>query len=284
MKTLEESIKNGAFTKEEILNKIAYAFHYEGWYKDTIEGKFGLNTDGADHGRFRASKNAELDKAFFGKIQFNEEGFSIETDNHGNPLYKREISEDGKAKYFVDSAIKGWDFLPPSWKQENFEAAKVVLTHLKRCENMNFPVSRFFNVISISIHNWWVARQLAGEFGIDTEVAFLNGTLSNDDIKYIKGDTTEIKEPSTLLKNLLKITTKEKLNNIWGIENFVSYSELPFEEQIKDTRQIEYAIKAINQATKCDLDYFVDQEWQVSDKINQICLEHNQNKNPNQDN
>lgn len=284
MEKLKKLIESGAISEESLLNHIAYSFHYEGWYKDTIEGKFGLQTDGADHGRFRASKNASLDKEFFENIQFNEEGYSVNTDKNENPLYKREISEDGKTKYFVDSAIKGWDFLPPSWKQENLEAAKIVLNHLENCENSNLSVSRYLPAISTSIHKWWVARQIAGEFGIDTDVAYMNGTLSNDDVKYIKGEVGGMKDPTMLLKNLLNITTKERLNNIWGIENFVSYVELPFEEQIKDTRQVEYAIKAINKATNNQLDYYIDQEMLVSDKINQMCLENSQKKNQNQDN
>lgn len=282
MGNLNQLFENKSISEEELLNRIAFAFHYEGWYKDTIEGKFGLGTDGADHGRFRASKNAKLDQNFFASKKFNDDGLSIETDKHGNPLYKKEIGQDGNAKYYVDSAIKGWNFLPPSWKQENLEAAKVVLKHLERCEQNNLSISRFLPAISILIHNWWVARQIAGEFGIDPEVAFLNGTLSNDDIKYIKGQSKENKEPSTLLNNLLQITTKEKLNSIWGIENFVSYPELPFEEQIKDTRQVQYAINAVNKATNNNINYFLDQEMLVADKINQMCLENAKNKTQNQ--
>lgn len=281
MEALSEKIKKGSISKEELLNKIAFAFHYEGWYKDTIEGKFGLKTDGADHGRFRASKNATLDQKFFASKEFNDDGYSLETDKNGNPLYKRE-QVNGGFKYLVDSAIKGWNFLPPSWKQENLSAAEIVLNHLERCEQNNLSISRFLPAISILIHNWWVARQIAGEFGIDPEVAFLNGTLSNDDIKYIKGQSKENKEPSTLLNNLLQITTKEKLNSIWGIENFVSYPELPFEEQIKDTRQVQYAINAVNKATNNNIDYFLDQEMLVADKINQMCLENAKNKTQNQ--
>ena len=74
MEALSEKVKKGSISKEELLNKIAFAFHYEGWYKDTIEGKFGLKTDGADHGRFRASKNATLDQKFFASKEFNDDG------------------------------------------------------------------------------------------------------------------------------------------------------------------------------------------------------------------
>ncbi len=277
MEALSERIKNGSISKEELINKIAFAFHYEGWYKDTIEGKFGLKTDGADHGRFKASKNATLDQEFFAAKEFNDDGYSLETDKNGNPLYKRE-QVNGGFKYYVDSAIKGWNFLPPSWKQENSSAAEIVLNHLEHCENEGMSISRYLPAISVIIHKWWVARQIAGEFGIDTTEARLLGTLSNDDVKYIKGEAAKPKKPSMLLKNLLNVTTKERLNEIWGIENFVSYDELPFEEQIKDTNQVKYALNAINKATNNQIDYYLDQEMLVIDKINQMQMQNNKNQ------
>ena len=120
--------------EDRLLQEVAYAFHYEGWYKDSIEGKFGLQKDEngnvivPDHGRFRPSKNPEMDKEFFESIEFGEDGFSTVTDDFGNPLYKKEGD-----KYFVDSAIKGWDFLPPSWKEDNIKAAQTVLKNLQHC-------------------------------------------------------------------------------------------------------------------------------------------------------
>ena len=37
---------------KELINNLAWVLHYESWYKNTIEGKFGLNEDGtgSDHG------------------------------------------------------------------------------------------------------------------------------------------------------------------------------------------------------------------------------------------
>lgn len=81
-----------------------------------------------------------------------------------------------------------------------------------------------------------------------------------------------------LLKNLLNVTTKERLNEIWGIEKFVSYDELPFEEQIKDTNQVKYALNAINKATNNQIDYYLDQEMLVIDKINQMQMQNNKNQ------
>lgn len=265
------------FTNEDLVNKVAYALHYHGWYKDTIEGKFGLETDGADHGRFRASKNAQLDEDFFSKILFNDEGYSLNTDEHNNPLYKK---EDGK--YYVDSAIKGWDFLPPSWKQENLEAAKVVIYKIDvfytstRENFLNPPsITTCLKGIGQYIHNEWVARQIAGEFGIDKDDAILLGTLTTDDLKYIKGETQEVKNPSRLLQKF----GKEKLAGIWGIENFVAFKDLPFEEQLKDIRQVEYGLKTINAYTKNEIPYLVDDAILVEDKINQMIQQQHELEN-----
>lgn len=369
---------------EELLNKVAFALHYNGWYKDTIEGKYGLNTDGADHGRFRPSKNAELDAEFFASLNFNEEGYSLVTDKHGNPLYKREIAEDGSVKYFVDSAIKGWTFLPPSWQEENLQAAQTVLSIISsRAKGYDTSFVIFDNLKSMGggIHTEWVKRQLESIFGLSDSYW---ETLNNADLQYIKGEISQLDGktqqhshlfnkfqffvelyyeiahlspeerthytakntffPGTQIpfvfdekffktygkffdsvsKQLdaqpeprnMEAVTKELFKNVWGIENFVSYNELPFEEQLKDIRQVSYALKVIcanpELVKSCDEkyiacatvpltkdelnklgiikhgekieNYFLDQEMLVSDKINQMILENSQNKNKQQDN
>ena len=249
---------------EELLNRVGYALHYNGWYKDSIEGKFGLKETGADHGRFRDSKNAKLDAEFFANIEFDENGMSVATDEHGNPYYKKVVKENGEVAYQVDSAIKGWDFLPPSWKQENLEAAKVVRLLLTRCYNMRKSISKQLGTISNIIHCEWVARQLSGKFGVTSYNAFYLGTLNKDDLAYIKNPNAP---KPTEESELLKYFGREKLSGIWGIENFVGFNELPFEEQVKDTRQVLYTLKVVNKMTENQIDYFVDEEMAVEGKI-----------------
>ena len=260
---------------EELLNRVAFALHYNGWYKDSIEGKFGLKETGADHGRFRNSKNPKLDAEFFSQIQFDENGMSLATDEHGNPYYKRVVKENGEVVYQVDSAIKGWDFLPPSWKQENLEAAKVVIQNLSFCYNTECSAAQYLDQISNIIHERWVARQLAGELGIAQDKALALRTLNKDELPYIKDENSS--EPTTKSK-LLKNVGRERLSAIWGIENFVSYEELPFEEQLKDSRQVIYAIRVINEMSKNEIDYFVEQYVDVSDKLSQRVLINEQKK------
>lgn len=93
--------------------------------------------------------------------EFNDDGYSLETDKNGNPLYKRE-QVNGGFKYLVDSAIKGWNFLPPSWKQENLSAAEIVLNHLEHCENEGMSISRYLPAISVIIHNGGLQDKLLG--------------------------------------------------------------------------------------------------------------------------
>ena len=263
---------------EELLNRIGYALHYEGWYKDSIEGKFGLDKEtgvGSDHGRFRGSKNADLDARFFSQIEFDENGMSVVTDEHGNPYYKRVVNENGEVAYQVDSAIKGWDFLPPSWKQENLAAAELVIAIATYSWNKEISISADLDYLGKGIHNAWVARQVEGELGIPYKEALKLGTLNKYDLAYIKDSTLfSEKEASALWREV----GRDKLSKIWGIENFVGFEELPFEEQVKDTRQVLYALRVINEMTNDQIGYFVEQEQLVGDKIAQKVFENEQNK------
>ena len=245
---------------EELLNAVAYRMHYDGWYKNSIEGKFGLETDGYDHGRFRPSKDASMDKEFFAGKEFDENGYSKETDEHGSPYYKRE-EKDGKVVYYVDSAIKGWDFLPPSWKYENIKGAEVVLKQIRNSGTLNLKY--FITEISNNIHKKWVARQLASEFGGDANEAHRYGRLTKEDVAFLKGETEVNKNPSMLFNKL----GKEKLAGIWGFENFVEFKDLPFEEQIKDTNLIVTGLEVLSEFGD---DYAKDQLKSVKDAVEKI--------------
>lgn len=262
-------------SSDELANRVGFALHYNGWYKDSIEGKFGLKETGADHGRFRNSKNAKLDEEFFANIEFDENGMSVATDEHGNPYYKKVVKGNGEVAYQVDSAIKGWDFLPPSWKQENLEAAKAAISLVRFGWTRDLKMPGWLDFFAVVIHKAWVARQLEGEFKIPYLDAHKLGTLNKDELAYIKDPNAP---KPTEESELLKYFGREKLSGIWGIENFVGFNELPFEEQVKDTRQILYTLKVVNKMTKNQIDYFVEQYVTVSDKLSQRVLINEQKK------
>lgn len=229
-------MKNKILSKQELIEELAWTLHYESWYKESIEGKFGLNSDGtgSDHGRFRKSKDNELDKEFIESLEFDKNGESILKDEHGNPYYKM---IDGE--FYVDSAIKGFDFLPPSWKKENIEAAKVIIANIEHCIKHNLNIGKNFLLISYVIHREWVARQIAGATGIDFDLAFLWGEMT---VEEVKGIENHYMRHSEIFKQL----GGEILRNIWGYENFVDFEHLPYEEQIKDINQILYGLKLLN--------------------------------------
>lgn len=229
-------MKNKILSKQELIEELAWTLHYESWYKESIEGKFGLNSDGtgSDHGRFRKSKDNGLDKEFIESLEFDENGESILKDEHGNPYYKM---IDGE--FYVDSAIKGFDFLPPSWKKENIEAAKEVLFIIEHCIKDNLRMDDFLIEISAIIHKAWVARQIVGTTGMDYDLARFLGTITVEEVKGIESHSFEHSE-------LFKRLGAETLKNIWGYENFVDFEHLPYEEQIKDINQILYGLKLLN--------------------------------------
>ena len=139
-------------------------------------------------------------------------------DKHGNSYYKIE-----NGVFYVDSAIKGFDFLPPSWKRENIKAAMTVLNQICTCIANNYDMGKMFESIGENIHNEWVARQVADITGQAIEKAKTLGTLTKDELEG-KEDTTQ---KHTRLYNAIG---KDKLNEIWGVENFVGFKELPFNE------------------------------------------------------
>ena len=124
------------FNEEQLINHLAWVLHYESWYKESIEGKFGLNSDGtgSDHGRFRKSKDKTLDEEFIKSIQFDENGYSLLKDEHGNPYYKMENGE-----FYVDSAIKGFDFLHVAFSYFMFcnNIIKMMHTFRQNGDNIN---------------------------------------------------------------------------------------------------------------------------------------------------
>ncbi len=258
---------------EKFLNHLAYTLHMETWYKGTIEGKFGLDKDGADHGRFRASKNAAMDKEFFEKVEFSEDGYSLETEEHGFPLYKREVGEDGKVKYFVDSAILGWKFLPPSWKDDNLQAAKTLVGLMQHCKNDELNIGSYIQVVGSLIHKRWVARQVHGMDGSYTaQEAIILGRLSKEELDWIQDKGPEpVGETSGLYEHF----GKDALKNVWGIENFVEFENLTKEEQIKDVMQMKYAVDLA--AKTLGDEYFRKQAPSVSAAIERFSKTQTQN-------
>lgn len=287
--------------KQELINNLAGVLHYECWYKENIEGKFGLEADGADHGRFRPSKNMELDCDFIKDFSFKEDGFSFWETEQGFPYYKMENN-----MFFVDSALLSENFnhLPPSWKEENIKAAELLVRHIEHCFNSQIDINRFIEVISEDIHNKWVARQNVNLFdNPDRELAegaaFLTGTLNSHDINVINGKES-VGEHSELFKQYMRNIAKEdlekankeyeinkvepkllnfeeleklaaeKLKNIWGFENFVSFKNLPFEEQIKDTNQILYALKYFKDNNIGNKKWIEEQYNKVVEKVEEI--------------
>lgn len=229
-------MENHKLSKKDLLSMLAWTLHYEGWYKESIEGKFGLKEDGADHGRFRKSKNKDLDKNFIASLKFDKDGNSVLKDKHGNPYYKMENGE-----FYVDSAIKGFDFLPPSWKQENVESAELLLQQIQHCIQNKLDMGKFSKSIANIIHKNWVARQIANQSNgqLTTEQALILGTLNENDLK-----NDEISQKNS---DLCVYLGKDNLKNIWGYENFVSFDLLTEEEKIKDYNQLLYALKVVSE-------------------------------------
>ena len=222
--------------EEQLVNHLAWVLHYESWYKESIEGKFGLNSDGtgSDHGRFRKSKDKTLDEEFIKSIQFDENGYSLLKDEHGNPYYKMENGE-----FYVDSAIKGFDFLPPSWKKENIDASKKIVSIIKTCIDKKHDMGYFLETIGKIIHNAWVARQVASIAGISESQAGILGRLTKEEAVGM--------EPSGQKHSMLyDYLGGEAIRKIWGVENFVEFEDLTLDEQLKDINQIIYALKMLN--------------------------------------
>jgi len=216
---------------KKLISNVAWSLHYNSWYKESIEGKFA-DENGVDHGRFRKSKNVELDKEFVSGLKFDENGFSELKTPEGYPYYKM---EDGT--FYVDSALKGWDFLPPSWKKENEDAAEYVLGELETVIYTGENIREHISMISKRIHNQWVARQVANELGITSKEVLKLGRLS-------KNEVDGFAEGESKLWNLFKNAGKN-VTDIWGYQNFGDFETLPYEEKIKDSNQIKYALECI---------------------------------------
>lgn len=227
---------NKFLTKQQIINELAWVLHYQCWYKETIEGKFGLNPDGTgfDHGRFRKSKNNSLDENFIKTLKFDKNGDSLLKDANGSPYYKIIDNE-----FYVDSAIKGFDFLPPSWKKENVEAAKLIIKHIENCIDSKIEIDRYLIPISENIHRAWVARQISSETGEDYNLIYFLGTMTVEEVNGVLSKSSKHSE-------IFKYLGKEKLCKIWGKENFVDFEHLAHEEQIKDINQVFYGLRLLN--------------------------------------
>ncbi len=240
---------------------LAETLHYESWYKESIEGKYGLATDGADHGRFRPSKNIELDKHFIDTIKFDKNGYSLKRDAYGHPYYKME-----NGVFYVDSAIKGFDFLPPSWQEKNLKAADVILRHIEHCIRSEHDMGKYADFMAELIHKHWVSRQVANESGGDLTpaTAFFLGTLTADEAmgKEIADETQH--------SDLYVYFGKDRLEKIWGYQNFAPFDALSYEEKIKDYNQLLYGLKLVSEQDCYLSDLAKEYDYSLSEQLKNV--------------
>ena len=213
---------------ELLIDTLAYTLHCSCWYNNSIEGRL-VRKDGINHGRFRPSKNLKLDRDFINSIKFESNGNSVLKTTEGYPYYRMV-----NGTFMVDTALNGFDFLPPSWKEESYKTAEVVLYNIEVCINNNLSISKYINVISAEIHNRWIARQVSSALNISEEEAYKAGTLTKEEIMNAECGKSQ-------LIQLFNSAGKE-IKNVYGWNNFLEFKELPFEEKMKDTYQILYAL------------------------------------------